>query len=338
MGSITKSEKFVQAKKGQWEKLHHILLALNNKGFGSLSQEEILAFPRIYRLTCADLAEAKMLRLSPDVLDYLNQLVGQAHKFLYSFPPLQKWEVKNFFLAQLPFVILKNWTFVALSALLFFGSYGITYAIVNQNPSIASRIVPQSTLYQMEESYRETINEKRSLSAKNFMVSFYIQNNISIAFASFALGVLLGIGTIYILIYNGIFLGAITGYIFGLGYGKNFISFITAHSAAELTGLVLAGAAGLALGFSIIKATRYYRREWLGLQRRNIFTLVAAAGFLILMAALIEGLISPSLIPYQYKACAAIISMLLIIGYFLIWPVVSIIQQQPKGYQNERHL
>jgi uncharacterized membrane protein SpoIIM required for sporulation len=322
MGPITKSEKFVQSKKGQWEKLHQILLTLNTKGFSSLAPEEISVFPRLYRLTCADLAEAKTLRLSPDVLDYLNQLVGQAHKFLYSFPPLKKKELKDFFLEKLPGIMLKNWVFLLLASFLFFGSYGTAYVIVSTNPSVAELIVPRSTLSQMEESYREAIDEERALSAKNFMVSFYIQNNISIAFASFALGVLLGVGTIYILIYNGIVLGAITGYIFALGYGKNFIHFVTGHSVAELTGLILAGAAGLALGFSIIKATRYYRREWLGLQRRNIFTLVAAAGILIFIAAMIEGLLSPSLVPYRYKAGAAILTALFIIGYFFIWPIV----------------
>ena len=60
----TKSERFVLAKKEQWEKLHHIVLLLSKKGYTSLSPEDILAFPLIYRLTCADLAEAKMLQLS----------------------------------------------------------------------------------------------------------------------------------------------------------------------------------------------------------------------------------------------------------------------------------
>lgn len=331
----TKSERFVLAKKEQWEKLHHIVLLLSKKGYTSLSPEDILAFPRIYRLICADLAEAKMLQLSPDVLDYLNQLIGQAHKFLYSFPPLRRSQIKTFFSERLPFIMLKNWMFLLISALIFFSSYAITFGIVIQNPSVAGIVVPQSTLHQMEEAYSEEISEERSFTLKNFMVSFYIQNNISIAFASFALGVLLGIGTIYVLIYNGVFLGAITGYLVAGGKGRNLLHFVTAHSITELTGLVLAGAAGLALGFSIIKATRYYRKEWMAFQRKNIFTLIAASGFLLLIAALIEGLISPSLIPYTIKVNTAILSLLFIIGYFFIWPRIKIIQSQAKGNQDE---
>jgi uncharacterized membrane protein SpoIIM required for sporulation len=316
----TKSERFVLLKKDQWQQLHHILTVIHRSGFRALTEAEIQIFPRLFRLTCADLAEAKMLQLSPDVLDYLNQLVGQAHKFLYSYPPVRGQDIRDFFSRQLPVIMLKNWVLVMLAALIFLGSFAITYTLVRQNPAVAETIVSGEMLDQMEESYSSGISEERSLSAKNFMVTFYIQNNVSIAFGCFALGVLLGIGTIYILVYNGIMLGAITGYIVGMGYGRNFANFVTAHTAAELTGLVMAGAAGLALGFAIVKATRYYRKEWLALERRNIFTLVAASACLLLMAALIEGLISPSLLPYAIKAGLAIFTILLIGGYFILWP------------------
>lgn len=324
----TKSERFVLLKKDQWHQLHHILTVINRSGFRALSDTEIQTFPRLFRLTCADLAEAKMLQLSPDVRDYLNQMVGQAHKFLYSFPPVRQRDIRDFFSRQLPAIILKNWVLVVLSALIFLGSFAVTYTLVRQNPATAEIIVSPGMLDQMEESYSNGISEERSLLAKNFMVTFYIQNNVSIAFGCFALGVLLGIGTIYILIYNGIMLGAITGYIMGMGYRKNFINFVTAHTAAELTGLIMAGAAGLALGFAIIKATRYYRKEWLALQRRNIFTLVAASACLLLMAALIEGMISPTLLPYAIKAGLAICTILLIGGYFLLWPGLQMLRQR----------
>jgi uncharacterized membrane protein SpoIIM required for sporulation len=331
----TKSERFVLSKKDQWQHLHDILIKINSHGFRTLKEEEIQTFPRLFRLTCADLAEAEILHLSPDVLDYLNQLVGQAHKFLYSFPPVKKSHIQSFFINQLPFIVLKNWIFILLAAFIFLASFAVTFSIVRQNPSAASLFVPLRQLDQMEQSYRSSINKERVFTLKNYAVTFYIQNNISIAFASFALGILFGIGTVYILIYNGVFLGAISGYIIGLGYGKNFFTFITAHSIAELTGLIFAGAAGLALGFSIIKATRYYRKEWLALQRPKIFSLVVASASLLFIAALIEGIISPSLLPYSIKASLAILSLIVISGYFLLLPCLLIHQRNKQGYKNE---
>ncbi len=324
----TKSERFVLSKKDQWQRLHNILTVINRHGFRTLSEADIQMFPRLFRLTCADLAEAKMLQLSPDVLNYLNQLVGQAHKFLYSFPPVKKSDIRDFFNRQLPFTILKNWIFVVLAALIFLGSFAVTFSLVHQNPDTAAMIVQPALLDQLEESYRSEISEERSFTAKNFAVTFYIQNNVSIAFGCFALGVLLGVGTMYILIYNGITLGAISGYIVGLGYGKNFVTFITAHTVAELSGLIIAGAAGLVLGFAIIKATRYYRKDWLALQRRNIFTMVAASACLLFMAAMIEGIISPSLLPYAVKAGLAFGTLILIGGYFFLWPGLQMIRRR----------
>ncbi|HEX3047172.1 MAG TPA: stage II sporulation protein M [Bacillota bacterium] len=214
--------------------------------------------------------------------------------------------------------------------MIFFSSFAITFTIIRPKPALAGRIVPSQTLIQMEESYRSGINKERSFTTKNFMVSFYIQNNISIAFGCFALGVLLGMGTIYVLIYNGITLGAITGYVIGKGYGQNFFTFTTAHSAAELTGLVLAGASGLALGFAIIKATRYYRKEWLAIERPNIFSLVAGSACLLFLAAMIEGMISPSLLPYSFKAGMAILTLILILSYFLLWPGLRMMKRPQR--------
>ena len=64
----TKSERFAESKRYQWEKLHGMLNSIAQDGFDSLTDKEAREFPRLYRLACADYAEAKMLNLSPDVL------------------------------------------------------------------------------------------------------------------------------------------------------------------------------------------------------------------------------------------------------------------------------
>jgi len=322
MQSITKSERFVASKKELWEELKNITLKIRKKGYVSISETEVKQFPRLYRLTCRDLAEADMLELSPDVTSYLNELVGQAHKCLYSIPPLKKSAVGMFFARELPNVLLKNYKTVLLSAAIFYISFLATFFVIKENPDLAGVIVPDEVLNQMESSYKTAMGESRALSMGSMASSYYIQHNVSIAFASFAAGVLLGIGTIYFLLYNGMILGAITGYIFSLGYSKNFISFVTAHSVFELSGLVVAGAAGLLLGSTILSAGRYSRKDSLKVQKNNIFTLVVSCFLLITTAAFIEGFISPSAsVPYAVKLLIAIFSLLSILWYFLLFPL-----------------
>lgn len=319
----TKSEKFVLANKGNWERLRNIVSKINNSGYSALNDGEVKEFPSLYRLAIGDLAEAKMLELSPDVIGYMNNIIGQAHKFLYGVPPLQKGTVKYFFSTTLPRVLLKNWRFVLVSAIIFFSSFIITYVVVSYSPEKAFLIVPKTILSQMEESYRKGFEQGRPFAANSFASSFYIQNNISVAFLSFVFGVLLGAGSIVLLLYNGLFIGAIGGYITGIGYGKNFLNFVTAHSALELIGIVVAGGAGLLLGYSIIKATRYLRKDYLKLQRENILSMVAASAIMITIAAFIEGFVSPSKLPYLVKFSIFVISLASIIFYFFVLPFLK---------------
>jgi uncharacterized membrane protein SpoIIM required for sporulation len=316
----TKSERFVEEKRAQWRKLRNMLEAMK-KSYKELSEEEMHEFPRLYRLLCADLAEARMLKLSPDVLNYLNNLVGQAHRFLYSFPPVTSVQVMRFIRKDLPATLLINWRFVLASALFFFISFFVSYFVIYRNPQLAHLVMPQQVLDSMEASYSAEIQHDSNVGMGTAAASFYIQHNISIAFCSFAAGVLIGIGTIFFLVYNGIALGTIAGYINALGYGANFWAFVTAHSVMELTGLVIAGAAGLLLGYSILSGNRYYRKDWLKIQKNNILTLLAPCVFLLAIAAIIEGNISPSPLPYTVKAAVAICSLVGLLFYFVFIPM-----------------
>lgn len=311
--------------------LRRILLKIRGASYSALTAEEVDNFARLYRLTCADLARARTLKLSPDVIDYLNNIVGQAHKFLYSFKPVRVSRLKRFFSEVLPGVLVRHKYYVLASALLFLLPYGLTFIICQADPEKASLLLPQNLLSQMADSYRNEMSAGRGFSMSAFALTFYVQHNISIAFFSFAGGVLAGLGTIYFLIYNGITLGAISGYIVGLGYGDNFWSFVTAHSVMELTGLMVAGAAGLLLGYTIINSTRYYKRDQLGKQKNRIFTLLFAAVPMFTAAAIIEGGLSPQPLPFFLKVLVALGSAAALAYYFLILPLKGKRQEDKKA-------
>jgi len=317
----TLSERFVSEKREQWMQLRKILLKIRDQSYHALTPGEVNDFPRLYRLACADLARAKTLRLSPDVISYLNNIVGQAHKYLYSFKVLRFSQIKAFFTLRLPFILVRKKTYVLLSALFFLLPYIVTFIICYADPEKASLLVPEDLLSKMADSYRNAFSSTRTVTMSTFALTFYIQHNISIAFFSFAGGLLAGLGTIYFLVYNGILLGAISGFITGQGYGDNFFAFVTAHSIMELSGLVVAGAAGLLLGYSIINATRFYKKDQLNLQKEDIFSLLCAAVLMFVCAAAIEGILSPQPLPYGIKLLVALISAASIIYYFGILPI-----------------
>jgi uncharacterized membrane protein SpoIIM required for sporulation len=318
--ALNRSEVFIQERKESWTRFSAMVDKAKNSP-KRLSPEDLKEFPRLYRRTCADLARARSLGLANDLIDYLNESVARAHTLLYAPPPLDRSGIARFFLDTLPDAVIRNFPAVALSALLFFGSYAISLTLVSRNGDLGPAFVPAEVLDSFTDSYRQEI-DGRSLGGSSYMTAFYIRNNVSIAFLSFATGILAGAGAVYFLIYNGLYLGTVEGYIKFSGFGANLDAFTMAHGPLELSGLVLAGAAGLCLGYAVIRGGRYRRADALLMARAKIFPLVAAFVACIGSAAFIEGFVSPHALPLWIKAGIAWLSAACLFAYFLAYPLL----------------
>ena len=100
--------------------------------------------------------------------------------------------------------------------------------------------------------------------------------------------------------------------------GDNFFQFVTAHGPFELTAIVLSAGAGLRLGFSWVSTAGWTRSASLRRTGDEVVPILSAAVVLFCLAAFIEGFISPSAIPYVYKAIIGIVSSGLITAYFIL--------------------
>lgn len=318
----TKSERFVDKNLHDWNLLKNCVNKIRRKGVKSLNNKELEAFPGLYRKISQDLAQARMLKLSPDVLQYLNNLTSSSHEELYFLKPLTLSELKSFFTKTLPATLFKNFIFIIISAALFFGSGAISYYIVQQNPEAVYSIIDEGNLRSIESMHSSPPGSERDVSEKSTASAFYINHNLSIAFLSFATGIFIGLGTVYVLLFNGIYLGCIFSHLTNKGYIDNLIHFVTAHSFLELVGLVLAGAAGLLLGFTVIKTWKNYSKEILFEEKNRILILLSAGFFMVGSAAFIEGFISPSTLPYSFKLTTLLLTIMGFIFYFFILPVI----------------
>jgi uncharacterized membrane protein SpoIIM required for sporulation len=121
------------------------------------------------------------------------------------------------------------------------------------------------------------------------MFGFYVKNNIGIAFQCYATGLVFGLGSLYFLVANGAFGGAVAGYIASLGFGGIFFPFVATHSAFELTAIVLCGAAGLRMGRSVLLPGQLTRTAALELAARETSVIVFGAAVMLLIAAVIEA-------------------------------------------------
>jgi uncharacterized membrane protein SpoIIM required for sporulation len=182
----------------------------------------------------------------------------------------------------------------------------------------AARVVGEPFLEAVEHMYAEPVDAVRKDGIERsdtMMAGFYIQHNTSIGLRCFASGILFGLGSLYELLHNAIILGSLFGHMSTKPQGVNFYTFVTAHSAFELTAIVVSGAAGMRLGWGLVDTRGQSRLSSLRREAKNALPAVGAAVVLFVLAALVEGYVSASPLPYWAKATVAVASAAIIVAY-----------------------
>ena len=150
------------------------------------------------------------------------------------------------------------------------------------------------------------------------MASGIIANNVQVTFLAFAGGILAGLGTVWVMIFNGVHLGSVAAAFANVGQSLHLWTFVLAHGVIELTAIGIAGGAGLLLGSGMVLPGRRTRREALVLRGREAVSLIGGTAAMLLVAGTIEGFISPSTLPREIKFGVAILTGLLMIAYFVL--------------------
>jgi uncharacterized membrane protein SpoIIM required for sporulation len=163
----------------------------------------------------------------------------------------------------------------------------------------------------------------------------YIRHNTSIGLECFALGPLI-LPTLVKLAYNAMLLGATFGYMArsGVSPGNNFFEFVTAHGVFELTAIALSAAAGLRLGVGWIATGGLTRMDSFLKNAEKALPIIMVSVVLFFLAALTEGFISPSALPYWVKILWAVASSTLLMFYFCVlgYPTEDSQSVSSKGY------
>lgn len=302
---------FVAERRPRWERLDRLLVQPRT------TPAEISELAALYRALCADLARAQSLELGDDVRSYLDQLAGRAHNQLYGVRRAGGLRILELVGRDVPREIRASWPFFLASTLLFYGPFlaGLVGALVD--PTFASQVLPTEMLAQMEMSY--STNELERMAGQDaFMAGFYVMNNVGIAFRCFATGILFGLGPIFFLVYNGLVIGTVQGYLFSVGFGLNLLQFIAGHGPWELTGIVVSGAAGLKMGWAMIETRGRTRLGSLRAAGPSLYRLVAGATAMLLVAAVIEGFWSAGPVPAIGKYVFGIAQVAIVAGWIAL--------------------
>ncbi|WP_434776924.1 stage II sporulation protein M [Neisseria sp. Ec49-e6-T10] len=291
-----------------WYEFAHTITQMESGN--KLSSEEKSQFAANYRSLCYHLALAQSRTYSSSLVEYLQLLTERAHRQFYRHKTHFLANIWAFIRRDFPTVIKEQWRFVLCAHVLFYGPFILFALIAYFSPLLLQdmlNINPEAQQAQFVKMYQEMADAQKTGTNRPLgddwgMFAFYVWNNIGISFQMFAGGLTLAVGTIYILLFNGIMIGSTFGLMVGTPVSTAFFSFVIAHGAFELTGIVLAGAAGLKMGWILIKPGPYKRLDAFKRQGKPIIQIMSGGFLFLFIAAIIEGFWSPiTSLPYAVK-------------------------------------
>ncbi len=295
-------------------------------------------FPGLYREVCQHLSLAQSRRYSPHLIERLNFLISQAHQIFYRQSHVHGESalaaLTAFFTRTFPQTVRNESQWLWFSSLFFYLPLILMIVLIQLWPEFVYSVMSPDMVSGMEAMYdpqAEHIGRERGSDSDSKMFGFYIFNNTGIGFRTFATGLLFGIGSIVTLLFNGLHIGAAAGHITQIGYGSTFWPFVSGHSAMELTAIVLSGAAGLKLGFSLLTPGRKTRYQAMLDAARVSVKIMGGAALMFFIAAFIEAFWSSSqTIPANIKYLFGIIMWLTVFAYF------AFVGHEPEQKENKQ--
>lgn len=326
-----KETRFIRQRQEEWEAWDRWLSATTKKPAArktttsAESQAPALAvgdLPSAYRRLCQDLSLARDRNYSSPLVHALHDRVLAAHQRIYGARRRIKGHWLEFLAGGLPRLVRDERRFVLAAAALFFLPLLATLALLQWHPDGVYFLISPANVAQFEEMYSPSatrLGRPHSASDELTMLAFYIANNVRIDFQCFAGGIAFGVGSVFFLIYNGLVIGSVAGHLTQLGYIDTFWGFVAGHSAFELTGAVLSGAAGLKIGYALIAPGTQSRLAALKEQARIAIGLLYGAATLTFLAAFIEAFWSPNRgLPLTVKVGVGLAFWLLTWAYLLL--------------------
>jgi uncharacterized membrane protein SpoIIM required for sporulation len=276
-------DRFVQERQEAWNELASAVAEAKRRP-ERLGPGGVRRLGALYRGAAADLALARRRFPGDPVVRRLEELVGRARHLVYDTRPrrgsLVRFLTRDYWrlIAERPLPLL-------VAVVLTFAPAGLSAAWALHSPAQAIGLVPAQFRPAVEsdrfEAYPADVRAEFS--------SAVFTNNVRVAALAFAGGIALGLLTALLLVFNGVILGAVAGLMIGAGNGKAFVDLVTAHGVLELTCIVIAGTAGLRLGWSIVEPGRRTRTESVGREARRSVAIVIGTAPWLGIAGIVEG-------------------------------------------------
>ncbi len=307
---------FVERRSAAWNELD-ALLRRAGRGVRRLQPSDVEEIGRLYRAVTSDLAYADGHGYDARLLAYLNRLVARAHAHVYGAAATSGWQrIATFYTRTFPREFRRSFGFVAICTAITVVAAVVAYVLVRTHPGTAYAILPEGLIPpQIKKSLHDS-NFAFDPATSPAMATEIITNNIKVAIIAFAGCVTLGLITLYIILFNGLMLGAVGALFTNAGFGADFWATVAPHGVIELTAIQIAGAAGLLISAGILAPGRLRRRDAIAAAARRAGVLIAGVASMLLVAGTIEGFFSPLRLPASDRIAVGVVTAFALVVYF----------------------
>lgn len=310
-------DRFIKERKSVWQRLEELLELLDRMTLRRLHREEVRELGRIYRRTASDLAIARAESRDPRLVNYLNSLVIRAHGRIYRADPQGGARIRNFFARDFPRSFRRTWRYTATAFGVFLVFSSIAFFGTRHDPDFSefAGISPyfRESVINHRKRWWERLNEANQIGSTQIFT-----NNIRVTFYAFALGAMFGLGTLYILAFNGASFGAIIALTYRAGFGNDLLSFVVGHGVIELSCIFIASGAGFLIGTALLMPGDLSRGDALKSRGMEAVRLIVGCIPLLVVAGIIEGFISPQPISPVIKIGIGALTGIALYSYLLL--------------------
>ncbi len=292
---------FINGKRAGWEKLSVIVERTKNGGLKQLSREELPALGSLYRRAAADLAYARAQGANPNLVLYLNELVGNAHGVIYAEEAGGWSRLWRFFASGLPAVMRRRMPFILAAILLNIVGGLLAYTVIHRDPSQMSLYFPAGM--------QDSVDFWKKGGADNGTIplgdgilfsSGLMTHNTQIGILAFATGLTFLLPVI-LMFQNGTMIGALDAVVQPTGHLTSMWAGLLPHGVCELSATFICGGAGLLTGWALIAPGRYSRKDALITNGIDACKLMVGTVPLWITAGILEGNVSHSSLPHWAK-------------------------------------
>jgi uncharacterized membrane protein SpoIIM required for sporulation len=267
-----------------------------------------------------DLSYARTFYPNSKTVAYLNGLAGRIHLAIYKNRKEKSNRILQFWKIELPLVMARHQQALLYAFVVFMFSVLIGILSAHFDDQFVRLILGDNYVNMTNENIEKGDPFGVYKQADPLVMFLGIAfNNIFVSFRVFVMGLLLGIGTIQGLLYNGIMLGSFEYYFFARGLGWDSVLVVFIHGTLEISAIVIAGAAGLILGGSVLFPGTYTR--WQSVMKGTKDGLKIIIGLLpvFLLAAFFEGFITRHTDMPPWAGIIILLGSLGFILYYFVW-------------------